>query len=92
MFSKIVSSIRTSGMEFVGEVVAEIIGLNTPLYQWVLDSANEEDRRRLRRAEIEANRMDILSGLRDEKAAREADVNEAGSQREEQTNPVVSGE
>jgi hypothetical protein len=50
------------GMEFVGEVCADFLGLNDSQYQWIID----EHRRR------EADRLRRLRRLKALKAAREA--------------------
>ena len=71
-----------TGMEFVGEILGELMGLNRSHYQWVIDSMDEEERRRNRRRELESRRIEMAANekeLRDaQRASSEADLAEGG--------------
>lgn len=52
-----VSEKTLKGAEFVGEVVADIFGMNESKFQWVIDAArDDEERKRRRRVEVEQRR------------------------------------
>lgn len=40
-----------AGIEFIGEVVANVLGLNESRYQWVMDTMNEQEWETARHAE-----------------------------------------
>jgi hypothetical protein len=65
-------------MEFVGEVIATVMGLNTSNYQWVIDSAAEDERRAKRRVEVERSRREIVDGEEELKETLLAHGAEAG--------------
>ncbi|KAJ1452824.1 hypothetical protein M885DRAFT_588899 [Pelagophyceae sp. CCMP2097] len=61
------------GSEFVGEVVANILGMNDSKYQWVID-AMEEDARKERQAKVEAAQRRDLATRATPTPADEEDV------------------
>ena len=38
-----------AGMEYIGEVIADIMGLNDSRYQWVIDGMTDEEVEQMRR-------------------------------------------
>lgn len=70
------------GMEFIGEIVADLLGLNTSEYQYVIDTIDDaEERKRLQAMIKQRHRED--EGRREqaakEQADRDADEKEAAS-------------
>ena len=37
------------GMEYIGEIIADIMGLNDSRYQWVIDGMSDEEVEQMRR-------------------------------------------
>jgi hypothetical protein len=66
------------GMEFVGEIIAELVGLNRSTYQWVIDTVDEDERRRRRRAEIDENRREMAADVKELRDAKKAAQAEGG--------------
>mmetsp|Transcript_18678 Transcript_18678/g.24315 ORF Transcript_18678/g.24315 Transcript_18678/m.24315 type:complete len:122 (-) Transcript_18678:306-671(-) len=66
------------GMEFVGEVLAELIGLNKSTYQWVIDSMDEEERRKSHREEINSRRRETIADVLEVNRAKKMDQAEGG--------------
>ena len=66
------------GMEFAGEIFAELLGLNTSNYQWVIDTAEEDRRRKLQKEAIDQRRRELESDLRELRHAELIGTAEAG--------------
>ena len=88
------------GMEFVGEVVAELVGLNQSRYQWVIDTMAEDVRRERRKEEIKKYREQMIQDGLMEEANIQSDAAEGGQidasdddaeELEEQAKPIESG-
>ncbi|KAJ8602245.1 hypothetical protein CTAYLR_003622 [Chrysophaeum taylorii] len=60
------------GAEFVGEVVANIFGLNNSKYQWVVDAMREEKEREEQRKLEEEQRREIERTAKARRATTEA--------------------
>mmetsp|Transcript_16891 Transcript_16891/g.39033 ORF Transcript_16891/g.39033 Transcript_16891/m.39033 type:complete len:91 (-) Transcript_16891:136-408(-) len=65
-------------MEFAGEIFAELLGLNTSNYQWVIDTAEEDRRRKLQKEAIDQRRRELESDLRELRHAELIGTTEAG--------------
>lgn len=65
-------------MEFVGEIVAELIGLNRSSYQWVIDTVEEDERRRRHKEGIDARRKEMIADVKEHRDAKQADHAEGG--------------
>jgi hypothetical protein len=66
------------GMEFVGEIVAELLGMNQSRYQWVIDTMAEDERRARRKKEIQARRDEMIQDGLLEVATKESEEAEGG--------------
>ena len=66
------------GMEFVGEIIAEMVGMNQSRYQWVIDTVAEDERRERRKQEILKRREEMVQDGLLEVAAKEGDEAEGG--------------
>mmetsp|Transcript_68795 Transcript_68795/g.138305 ORF Transcript_68795/g.138305 Transcript_68795/m.138305 type:complete len:91 (+) Transcript_68795:221-493(+) len=65
-------------MEFVGEIFAELLGLNQSSYQWVIDSVEHDERVRKRSEELARYRRRMVADLREHKEAEIAEAAETG--------------
>ena len=65
-------------MELVGEVLADVMGLNKSHYQWVIDSVAEDQRRAKHREEVEESRRQLVEGHMELREAAAAEGAEAG--------------
>jgi len=70
------------GMEFVGEVVANVFGMNESRFQWVIDAQRDEERRVKQRALEDAQRRELARAAADrDAAAAEAAADRAAADR-----------
>jgi len=80
------------GMEFVGEIVADVLGLNDSRYQWVIDAAENDEARRKAEAEIEELRAKELRHEALQAHSRDLDLSEGGLIKSESGDPGARSE
>lgn len=68
-----------SGVEFVGEVTVNILGLNESKYQWVIDALEEEKRQKAQKELEDSQRRMLRAQERERKAAQQAQQLEEAS-------------
>lgn len=66
-------------MEQLGEVMVHFMGLDQSRYQWVLDQADRDERRRLEQQEEEQQRQQMHEAERDTRDASTVDAMEGGA-------------
>ena len=68
-----------AGVEFVGEVTVNILGLNESKYQWVIDALEDEKRQKAQKELEESQRRMLRAQERERKAAQQAQELEEAS-------------